>query len=94
MTESNNSSTARTCPLTFDTVVDGIDECPARGEEEEEDNDDAGTTDSFPYHNPFGNAFHGYITHSRTVELLTQDGHFLVRKRKDDPDEEYVLSFR
>ncbi len=42
--------------------------------------------------NPFGKAFHGYLTHSQAQDLLLKDGHYLVRKR--DNDEEFVLTFR
>lgn len=42
--------------------------------------------------NPFGNAFHGYLSHSQTKQRLTKDGHYLVRKRADEDD--FVLSVR
>lgn len=43
-------------------------------------------------YNPFGSAFHGYLSHSQTKQRLTKDGHYLVRKRADGDD--FVLSVR
>ena len=49
--------------------------------------------DQLDLSNPFGKAFHGYLTHSQTLELLTQDGQYLVRKQEDS-DDEFILSVR
>jgi len=61
----------------------------------------SGTTAAAPWHrpsiylfNPFGKAFHGYLSHSETHHLLAKDGEFLVRKRDKDNDDDFVLTFR
>ncbi|CAG7724327.1 unnamed protein product [Allacma fusca] len=48
--------------------------------------------DQLDVSNPFGKAFHGYLLHSQTLELLTKDGQFLVRKQ--DNDDDFILSLR
>lgn len=61
----------------------------------------SGTTAAAPWHrpsiylfNPFGKAFHGYLSHSETNNILAKDGQFLVRKREKDNDDDFVLTFR
>lgn len=49
--------------------------------------------DQLDLSNPFGKAFHGYLSHSQTLQLLTSDGQYLVRKQEDSEDE-FVLSVR
>lgn len=49
---------------------------------------------SIYYFNPFGGAFHGNLTRSSVKRQLSLDGHFLVRKRMEDGDDEFVLSVK
>jgi len=48
--------------------------------------------DSEEFENPFGKAFHGYLTHSQCKKRLVKDGQFLVRRRAGARDN--VLTFR
>ncbi|XP_035707142.1 N-chimaerin isoform X2 [Folsomia candida] len=49
---------------------------------------------SIYYFNPFGSSFHGNLSRPSVKRLLAEDGHYLVRKRAEDGDDEFVLSVK